>query len=90
MSHNVFTPGEGSFLIVHYRLANPGKYSLRIYNSAGELVRILFDLQSRWPASDDIPWDGKNMYGEYVASGVYVVYFESKYYVKTAKVLVLK
>jgi flagellar hook assembly protein FlgD len=82
-------PGEGREFVIHYKAQNPGKYSLRIYNSAGELVRVLQQLQSRWPVEDDVPWDGKNMKGEPVAAGVYIVYFESSMYIRTAKVIVI-
>jgi flagellar hook assembly protein FlgD len=69
---------------------NPGKYSLRIYNSAGELVRTLKNMQSRWPVADDVPWDGTNASNEKVASGVYVIYFESSRYVRIMKILLLR
>ena len=85
----MFYPGGGAVFTVHYKVSTPGKYSLKIYNSAGELVRVLQQLDSRWPVEDDVPWDGKNMNGEWVASGVYVVYFQSMLYVKIAKVIVL-
>jgi hypothetical protein len=49
----------------------------------------LQSLESKWPVEDDVPWDGKNMKGERVAAGVYVVYFEASRYVKLAKFLVL-
>ena len=89
MSDNVFQPGGESQFVIHYRVQSPGRYSLRIYNSAGELVRVLQELQSRWPAEDDVPWDGRNMKGDMVAAGVYIVYFESSRYVRVAKVIVL-
>jgi flagellar hook assembly protein FlgD len=89
VSDNLFKSGGGNTFIVHYKVQNPGKYSLKIYNSAGELVRTLKQLQSKWPVQDDVPWDGKNMKNEYVASGIYVVYFESSRYVRIAKVIVL-
>jgi len=85
----VFNTGEGSQFIIHYHLSNPGRYSLKIYNSAGELVKVLQDLESKWPVEDDVPWDGKNMKGDLVAAGVYIVYFESSRYVRIAKFLVL-
>jgi flagellar hook assembly protein FlgD len=87
-----FTPTQtptATPFIIHYKVSSPGRYSLKIYNSAGELVRELLDLKSRFPIEDDIPWDGKNMYGDPVSSGVYVVYFQSQYYVRIAKFLVL-
>jgi flagellar hook assembly protein FlgD len=88
VSDNVFKPDEGDF-IIHYKVQNPGKYSLRIYNSAGEMVRELKNMQSKWPVVDDVPWDGTNANNEKVASGVYVVYFESSRYVRVMKVIVL-
>jgi len=88
LSHNVYRSDKGDF-IVHYKLSNPGKYSVRIYNSAGELVRVLKDLDSRWPVEDDVPWDGRNLKGETVASGIYIVYFQSSRYARTATFVVL-
>jgi flagellar hook assembly protein FlgD len=87
LSGNTLKPGEE--FIIHYKVSNPGRYSLRIYNSAGELVKTLRNLQSKWPVQDDVIWDGTNVNGEKVASGVYVVYFESSRYVRVAKVIVL-
>ena len=63
---------------------------LGIYNSAGELVRLL-----KRGAVDDhftlgkLEWDGKNDEGDLVASGVYIVYLHggSAYY---GKVVVIK
>jgi hypothetical protein len=46
-------------------------------------------MESKWPVQDDVPWDGKNMKGDLVSAGVYVVYFESARYVRIAKFLVL-
>jgi flagellar hook assembly protein FlgD len=85
----VYQPEEGRDFIIHYRVQMPGKYSLRIYNSAGELVRVLQELESRWPVQDDVPWDGRNMKGDKVASGVYIVYFESSRYIRVAKIIVI-
>jgi len=85
----VFNPESGVPFLIHYVVQDPGKYSLKVYNSAGELVRVLQNLESQFPVEDTVQWDGKNMYGEKVAAGVYVVYFESSRYVRIAKVLVL-
>jgi flagellar hook assembly protein FlgD len=88
LSHNTYRSDRGDFR-VRYKVSVPGKYSLRIYNSAGELVRLLRDLESRWPVEDTVPWDGRNEQGDPVASGVYIVYFESSRYTRTATFLVL-
>ena len=89
LSGNTFQPGSGDVFVIHYKVSSPGRYSLRIFNSAGELVKVLQNLESKWPVEDDVPWDGKNEMGEYVAAGVYIVYFESQRYMRIAKFLVL-
>jgi len=90
VSGNVFEPEKGLPFRIFYSVQDPGRYSLKIYNSAGELVRELVNLESRYPVEDTIPWDGRNMNGERVASGVYLVYFESKWYTRIAKILVIR
>jgi hypothetical protein len=37
--------------------------------------------------NDDVVWDGKNEYGEAVASGIYIIYYASQYQVRTAKII---
>jgi hypothetical protein len=86
---NMVTPGnEATITLV------PGKQGyirLRIYNSAGELVQTL---EGQYPATEKEiikrKWDGKNMHGEFVASGVYVVWASMPGIVKTARVAVLR
>jgi len=46
---------------------------LRIYDSAGELVKEAQDV-----GSISLLWDGKNEYGDYVANGVYFIIVENQ------------
>jgi len=68
-----------------------GTVRLKVYNSAGELVRTL---EAQYPATEKEvmkrKWDGKNEKGEYVASGVYVVYAQMPAVVKTGRLIVLR
>jgi len=68
-----------------------GYIRLRIYNSAGELVKVL---EARYPATEKEvikrKWDGKNMHGEFVSSGVYVVWASMPGVVKVGRVIVLR
>ena len=50
--------------------AGGNRVTLRIYNSAGQLVRTLVD-ESQGPGPRNARWDGKGASGEPVASGVY-------------------
>ena len=53
----------------------PGKIALRIYNSAGEHIKTLFDETLTAPLSPTvINWDGTNKFGQKVSSGVYFVF----------------
>jgi flagellar hook assembly protein FlgD len=71
-------------------LSQEGVCSLKIYNSAGELVRTLLDERRQFGIYQEVPWDGKNMEGEEVASGVYVIYYTTRYATRTARVIVLR
>lgn len=54
-----------------YRLANPGKVTLNIYNLSGQLVKIL-ETGVKSAGGHEITWDGTNDLGQAVGSGVYL------------------
>ena len=79
---------------IPYRLAEDAAVTLTIYDATGVMVRRL-DLghqsagfyESRSAA---IYWDGRNDFGEGVASGVYFYYLSAGDYSATRKMLVIK
>ena len=72
-------------------LALPGPYKLKIYNSAGELVRNLRDdMAASAPKDEIVEWDGLNQKKEPVASGIYILQFTSRFESRTAKLLILR
>jgi flagellar hook assembly protein FlgD len=76
---------------VHIHLSLPGPYVLKVYNSAGELVRTLQYVRDSYAPRDEIlSWDGNNDAGDPVASGVYVLHFVSRYESRVAKLLILR
>jgi flagellar hook assembly protein FlgD len=77
-------------MFVRVYLSQAGVCSLKIYNSAGELVRVLLEEKRQTGIYQEVPWDGKNMEGEDVASGVYILYYTTRYETRVAKVLVLR
>ena len=91
VSRNVYWPERDVppvYIQVH--LALPGPYTLKVYNSAGELVRTL---RNEWVAAvrdDKVEWNARNEADEPVSSGVYVIYFISRYETRTAKLLILR
>jgi hypothetical protein len=55
---------------IKYELQTVGKATISIFNSLGQLVRILFN--GKQPEGEySIVWDGKNDQGKIVASGIY-------------------
>lgn len=68
----------------------PGEMTLRIYNSAGEHIKTLYDQVLSAPLSPTvINWDGKNKFGAEVASGIYVVYLQKPFGRAVARLVVL-
>jgi len=59
---------------------------IKIFTLSGELVRTV-DYKS---ADGRTPWDGKNIKGEYVASGVYIAFIDSGKSTKSVKIAVIK
>jgi uncharacterized repeat protein (TIGR01451 family) len=86
---NVVRPGNEATITLMPGRA--GYVRLKVYNSAGELVQTL---EGQYPATmQEIvkrKWDGKNMHGQFVASGVYVVCADMPGVTKTGKVAVLR
>jgi hypothetical protein len=91
VSRNVYHPGyDDPPVFVRVRLSTPGFCSVKIYNSAGELVQVLVDEQRQNGTYKDYGWNGKNKNGEPVASGVYVIYYTNRYATRSARLLVIR
>ena len=79
---------------IPYQLANPAEVIITIYTSDGKLVRML-DVghqkmglyQNRSQAAY---WNGKNMIGEVIASGVYFYTLTAGDFTATRRMLILK
>jgi hypothetical protein len=65
-SPNPFNPSTW----IAFELARPGTASLKIYDTAGRLIRTLFD-GFRGAGEGAVRWDGRDLNGRAVASGVY-------------------
>jgi len=89
---NVFHENiDGTICITISSAQYPGPMTLRIYNSVGEHIKTLFDENINRPlAPTVVNWDGTNKFGQKVASGVYIVYFEKPNGVATGRLVVLQ
>ena len=79
---------------IPYRLAEDAFVTLTIYNGSGRVVRTL-DVGHRIAAfyesrSKAIHWDGRNEFGEGVASGVYFYHLSAGDFSATRKMLIIK
>lgn len=79
---------------IPYRLAEDAFVTLTIYDRAGQVVRTL-DIGHQIAASYESPskaihWDGRNEFGEQVASGLYFYYLPAGDYSTTRRMLILK
>ena len=79
---------------IPYQLAEPAEVTLRIYAINGELVRTLVlghqsagIYQTRTRAAY---WDGKNAFGEPIASGIYFYTLTTSEFTSTRKMLIRK
>jgi len=82
---NPFNPST----TIHYEIAQGGKASLRIYDVSGGLVRTLVD-RSHNRGDYDVRWDGLDIHGRPVASGVYFYRLEATSFTQTRRMVLLK
>ena len=74
---------------ITFALPNSDQVSLRIYNMLGQVVRA-YDLSNAGPGYHDIRWDGTNDEGFKVGAGVYLYQLQTREYMKTKKMVLLK
>ncbi len=79
---------------IPYRLAEDAFVTLTIYDQSGRVVRTL-EVGHRVAAfyesqSQAIYWDGRNDFGEQVASSVYFYHLSAGDYSATRKMLIIK
>jgi hypothetical protein len=79
---------------IPFQLSDAGEVNIRIYNLSGELVRKL-ELGRREAGSYTAReraayWDGRNQFGERVASGVYFYHIQTSDFNATKRMVILK
>jgi hypothetical protein len=74
---------------ISYEVARPARVRLSVYNTMGQVVRVLED-RRRQPGRYETIWDGRNTFGERVSSGVYFYKIEAGPYRATRKMLLIK
>lgn len=83
---NPFNPAT----TIHYEVPSPGGLVvLRVYNVAGQLVRLLAS-EFKQPGYHTVEWDGRDAHGSPVATSVYFVRMSSGSFTDTRKIVLLK
>ncbi len=78
-----------SSTILRYRLPREVFARLQIYNSLGQLVRTVVAEQQP-PGEYQVSWDGRDLSGQEVASGVYFCLLQADDFHQTCKLTVLR
>jgi hypothetical protein len=87
--NNVFNPGLGQKATVKYATDSAGHLTIKLYTITGRYVHTLYDADV--PAGrGSVDWDGRNISGTTVASGVYVVRANGAGLNTTQKIVVIK
>ncbi len=74
---------------IEYQLPRPGRVQVAIYNLAGQLIRTLFDAQQ--PAGRfKLNWEGKDDFGNSVASGEYLYQLHAGDFSMTKKMILVR
>jgi len=81
-------PSTGE-VFLGYWLPKAGEATLRVYNTAGQLVRDV-DSGQRNAGTHSLTWDGKNAFGHKVPNGIYLVRLVSGSVSATQKVTILR
>ncbi len=90
VSRNLYRPLiDQPPLFIRTTLCVSGPYSVKIYDSAGELVRVLRDNHNQMAGPDQVEWDGKNKIGTLIASGVYIIRLTEPFSAHSARVVVI-
>jgi hypothetical protein len=74
---------------IEYGMKEKGHVTLRIYNVAGQLSKVLVD-GTKEAGFHRVTWDGKNERGFPMASGVYFCRMETKGFSSTKKLVLLR
>jgi hypothetical protein len=73
-----------------FELPTRARVSVRVFDVAGRLVRVVLDEEVRTAGRHAIAWDGRDDRGRRVASGIYFFRAESEGVALTRKVLLLR
>ncbi|HEX9974372.1 MAG TPA: T9SS type A sorting domain-containing protein [bacterium] len=75
--------------VIEYELPNAGSVRLEVYNMLGQKIRTLVN-QNQVAGVHHVAWDGKNEFGEQMASGIYLYRMEMNEFKATKRMLLIR
>src|SRR5271169_2937985 len=90
LDHNIFHTSTLSSVTMTFSSPYTGNAQLIVYNSAGEVVKNLYNGSLSPNVLQTLTWDGKNLSGENVASGVYIIWLKLDLGVIVKKLIVVR
>jgi hypothetical protein len=79
----------GQITNIKYQIAGSGPVSLKIYNIAGQELRMLVN-EDKKMGSYEVKWDGKDSRGQTAANGVYLYKMKAGDFSATGKVMIIR
>jgi hypothetical protein len=76
--------------VIAYSVKEGGPVAIRVFDTAGRVVRTLLDEESESGVAGTVVWDGRDDRGEHCASGVYFYRIEAQDFTSTKKMVLLK
>ena len=90
LDHNLFRPPADTQVTTTFSSPYGGSAKLVIYNADGEVIKTLFSGSVSPGAVQTLIWDGKNLSGLEVASGIYVFWLKLDLGVQTKSLVVVR
>jgi len=84
----VFSPNRGESAAISFRLNQPNTVTIKVYNAAGRLRRLLVNDQSLSSGTQVIWWDGRDDDQQIVVSNFYIITVEAEGVMDTKTVIV--
>ncbi len=74
---------------IYFNLPNTENVYLAVYNNAGSLIKVLTNKTMR-AGRHNVNWDGTNLYGKPVASGIYLYKIVAGHFKMTRKMILMR
>ena len=87
--NNVFNPARGEKTTIKYATTGSGRILIKLFTVTGTYVATLLDADMP-PGRGTMDWDGRNLAGSVVASGIYLLRIEAPGLQKTQKIAIIK